>query len=328
MARDWLSLLWFSRLCIMLSRTWIRSCCIWYWCILDQHQLGFPHLAWTTKTLDLDSVLEQPITESQKRIWLTRAVASKAVLSLAISQFDTSKRLTTIGIGSSYTKAQFSILYDHVKDVAIRTDQSEHLLQGSTPAPHVNETQIAPTSDATGSITPKTSDPKSFINAEGQRQNFVVPPAQYKEMSPEECLAALAKIRAHCGLPPKPLRPACRNPCRAPLVAPNPANTMISYAEVASPNTMPSVMSGITVPTAAAVPPASSTNSLPQVLASNWVPLTDCCSICGRQYYKHQRWPCILWWSFLLLHQCRFCVSQSFKSQVDCCTQFPYRWWC
>ena len=43
-------------------------------------------IAWTTKTLDfLDSVLEQPIPESQKRIWFTRAVAPKTVLSLAIS---------------------------------------------------------------------------------------------------------------------------------------------------------------------------------------------------------------------------------------------------
>jgi hypothetical protein len=38
-------------------------------------------IAWTTKTLDLDGVLEQPITESQKRIWFTCSVAPKAVLS-------------------------------------------------------------------------------------------------------------------------------------------------------------------------------------------------------------------------------------------------------
>jgi hypothetical protein len=30
---------------------------------------------WTTKTLDMDSVLVEPITDSQKRIWFTRAVA-------------------------------------------------------------------------------------------------------------------------------------------------------------------------------------------------------------------------------------------------------------
>jgi hypothetical protein len=67
-------------------------------------------IAWTAKTLDFDSVLEQPITKSQKRIWFARAVSPKAVLSLAISHFDTSERLTAIGIGSSHTKARFSIL--------------------------------------------------------------------------------------------------------------------------------------------------------------------------------------------------------------------------
>ena len=74
--------------------------------------------------------------------------------------------------------AQVSILYDHVKDVAIQADQSERLLQG-TPACHVNESQMAPAS-ATGTIPPKATDSKSFINTEGQRQNSVTPPTQYK----------------------------------------------------------------------------------------------------------------------------------------------------
>ena len=94
-------------------------------------------ITWTIKTLDLDSVLEQPITESWKHIWFTRAVATKAV-SLTSSQFDTSKRLTAIGIGSCYTKTQLSILYDHVKDDAIWADRSEGLLQG-THACHVDD---------------------------------------------------------------------------------------------------------------------------------------------------------------------------------------------
>ena len=71
-------------------------------------------------------------------------VAPKAlVLSLAISQFKTSERLTAIGIGASYTKAYFSIIYDHVKDVAIRTELSESLVQGTPAACHVNA-QVAP----------------------------------------------------------------------------------------------------------------------------------------------------------------------------------------
>ena len=108
-----------------------------------------------------------PNTESQKRIWFTRAVAPKAVLSLTISQFNTSKRLTAIGVGSSYTKAQFSILCDHVKDAAICADQSEHLLQGS-PACNISDIRIDLTSN-TGASPPKTEDSKTFVNAKGQR---------------------------------------------------------------------------------------------------------------------------------------------------------------
>jgi hypothetical protein len=122
-------------------------------------------IAWTTKTLDMDSVLEQPITESQKRIWFT--LAPKAVLSLAISQFDTSERLTAIGIGSSYTKARFSILYDHVKDVAIRADQAERLLQGASR--QVNETKVGDASPPASTDTkPKTPDSKTFVGGDGQ----------------------------------------------------------------------------------------------------------------------------------------------------------------
>ena len=40
-------------------------------------------IVWTTKTLNLDSIfLEQPITESQKRIWFTCAIAPKRQYSL------------------------------------------------------------------------------------------------------------------------------------------------------------------------------------------------------------------------------------------------------
>jgi hypothetical protein len=156
--------------------------------------------------LDLDSVLEQTIAESQKRIWFDHApVAPEAVLSLAISQFDTSKRLTAIRVGSSHAKAQFSILGDHVKGVAIWADQSEHLLQG-TPARHVNKTQVASNSQTTapgaGNATGNL-DPKISVDEAGQRQNFVIPPAEHKATSPKERLAALAKIRANGGLSTK-----------------------------------------------------------------------------------------------------------------------------
>jgi hypothetical protein len=182
-------------------------------------------IEWTTKTLDLDSVLEQPITESQKRIWFTCAVSPKAILSIAIAQFDTSERLTTVGLGSGYKKAQFSILYDHVKDVAIRADQSERLLQG-TPNRQVNETQLGTPPGSGTDIKPSpAADSNTFINAEGQRQNFVIPPAKYKAMTPEERLTALAKIRSDKGLPPKSPREPRRSPWRTepPTTSPPPS---------------------------------------------------------------------------------------------------------
>jgi hypothetical protein len=233
-------------------------------------------IAWTAKTLDLDNVLEQPITKSQKRIWFTRAVAPKAVLSLAISQFDASERLTAIGIGSSYTKAQFSILYDHVKDVAIRADQSERLLQGN-PARHVNETQMGAASPAPSAPKPLDST-KTFINHAGERQSYVIPPDQYKAMSPEERLTALAKIRADKALPPKPVesprerRPPTRRATAPAPASSSPANTAITYAKATAPTSTPSAVSAMTQPPGTqqtGLPPASPSNSLRQVLTSN-----------------------------------------------------------
>jgi hypothetical protein len=236
-------------------------------------------IAWTTKTLDLDNVLEQPITESQKRIWFTQAVAPKAVLSLAISQFNTSEMLTAIGIGSSYTKAQFSVLYDHVKDVAIRADQSERLLQGSSRKVHETQMAHAPFTSDTGVAKSSTSDSKTFVGCDGQRHSFAIPPDQYWAMNPKERLAALAKIRAAKGLPPKivhPLRERHPGGAGHSSMVTTPASpqtsTMISYAEVVDTNPTPSVVSAITQPPAQ--PPASSANTLRQVLSSNRVPVT------------------------------------------------------
>jgi hypothetical protein len=227
-------------------------------------------IAWTTKTLDLDSVLQQPITESQKRIWFTRAVAPKAVLSLAISQFDTSERLTAIGIGSSYAKARFSILYDHVKDVAIRTDQTERLRQSTPRQVHEAKTNPPSAPDETGTSRP-TSTAETFLGKDGQMHSYVIPRKKYQAMTPKERITALAEIRAAKGLAPKvPYPPResrrFRNPA-PPSDAPTPKNTMISYAEVTDPTPTPSVVSGMTQP-----PPASSSNSLRQVLTSNRVP--------------------------------------------------------
>jgi hypothetical protein len=238
-------------------------------------------LAWTTRSLALDAVLEQPITESQKHIWFTRAVSPKAILSLAISQFDTSERLTSIGFGSSYVKANFSILYEHViKDVATRANQTEHIAQGKS-SRRVHETQISASSAI--SVNKSGNKEKStFIGQDGERHSYAIPPEKWKIMSPTERLAALAKIRADRGLPPKPIwhpNPSTErkrlNVAAAPVES-SPGNTTISYAEVVNPT--PSIVSGMTQHSAAPpmapppAPPASSYNTLHQVLSSTQTP--------------------------------------------------------
>jgi hypothetical protein len=227
-------------------------------------------IAWTAKTLDLDSVLEQPITESQKRIWFTCAAAPKAVLSLAVSQFDASKRLTAIGIGSSHAEARFSILCDHVKDVAMRADQTERICQSTPRQVHEAKTNPPSAPDETGNSRP-TSAAKTFLGKDGQMHSCVAPREKHQAMTPKERITALAEIRAAKGLaskvpcPPRESR-RFRNPA-PPSDAPTPKNTMLSCAEVTDPAPTPSVVSGVTQP-----PPALSSNSLRQVLTSNRVP--------------------------------------------------------
>ena len=157
-------------------------------------------IAWTTKILDLDLVLENSVTTSQKRIWFTRALAPKVMLAMAISQFEASEKLTAMAIGAGYNKSPFSTLYDHVKDVAIRTDQTERLQQVVTRRAH--ETNIANDTDPIKDSGTK-SNPKSFIGKDGKQHSYLIAPDAYKQMTPEERTTALAQARIDHGLPPK-----------------------------------------------------------------------------------------------------------------------------
>jgi hypothetical protein len=65
--------------------------------------------AWTTKVLDLDNVLVDATTESQKCIWFVRAITPKTLLSIIISLFEASEKLTKLSIGIIYVNAPFSI---------------------------------------------------------------------------------------------------------------------------------------------------------------------------------------------------------------------------
>ena len=134
-------------------------------------------IAWTTKILDLDLVLEHSVTTSQKRIWFTRALAPKVMLAMAISQFEASEKLTAMAIGAGYNKSPFSTLYDHVKDVAIRTDQTERLQQVVTRRAH--ETNIANDTDPIKDSGTK-SNPKSFIGKDGKQHSYLIAPDAYK----------------------------------------------------------------------------------------------------------------------------------------------------
>ena len=228
-------------------------------------------LAWTTKSLDLDAVSAHPIVDSQKRVWFTRAVAPRAVLSLAISQFDTSERLAIRTQGTTYVKANFSVLYNHVLDVATRTDQADKLTQ--TGNRRANEAKVA----AGDNKTPK--DNSTFLGKDGERHSFVIPPDQWKAMTPPERIAALTKIRADKGLPPKavwhrapPAEARRVNSSNASIT--DTIETMTSYVEVANPNSGNSVVSGVTQHSSAP-PPASSTTTLRQVLMSDTSPASD-----------------------------------------------------
>ena len=231
-------------------------------------------IAWTTKILDLDLVLEHSITTSQKRIWFTRALAPKVMLAMAISQFEASEKLTAMAIGAGYIKSPFSTLYDHVKDVAIRTDQTERLQQVVTRRAH--ETNIENDPDPTKDSGPK-SNPKSFIGKDGKQHSYLIAPDAYKQMTPAECTAALAQARIDNGLPPKRTwtRTVNKSQQVPPAESPSVASTVYSYAEIAN----PSVVSGMTQQTGA--PPsgiqpsvAPPTNLIRQILSSNQRPVS------------------------------------------------------
>jgi hypothetical protein len=119
--------------------------------------------AWATKILDLDLVLIQATSESQKRIWFTRAIAPKLML-MSISQFEASEKLTGLAFSPSYQKAPFSTLFDHVKDDAIHLDQNERLLQTATCHAHeayAKAKEGKPPLAASSTSNP--SDTKSFL---------------------------------------------------------------------------------------------------------------------------------------------------------------------
>jgi hypothetical protein len=247
-------------------------------------------LAWTAKSLDLDAVSPQPIGNYQKHVWFTCAVAPRAVLSMAISHFDTSEQLASRTQGSAYVKADFSVLYEHVMDVAACTDQTDKLIKPGTRRAH--EANVA-ANIAAGEGKPVKCK-SAFVGKDGERHSYVMPPEKWIKMTPPKRTAALAKIRADKGLPPKAVWQRAPSRSIQNLSLSDATETMTSYVEVANPNSGSSVVSGVTQQSSAE-PPPSSTPSLCEVLTSTCSPASgssvsstgaDSIVSIGRRFYR------------------------------------------
>ena len=230
--------------------------------------------AWTTKILDLDLVLDQATSESQKRIWFKRALAPKLILSMSVSQFESSEKLTSIAFGASYVKSPFSTLYEHVKDDAIRLDQTERLSQVETRKTHSTNVIL-------DDITKPPSPASTFIRRDGKPRPYLIPPAAYAKMTVDERSAELLRLKALrlSGVADRAVNTATTDAVAVATV-PTPPR-VISYASVAGtvastpvPDSTPSVVSALPIPPsvtlahpAPAVTPSG--NLLRQILSSN-----------------------------------------------------------
>ena len=236
--------------------------------------------SWATKILDLDLVLLHPTSESQKRIWFLRAIAPKLILSMSISQFEASEKLTGMAFGSSYQKAPFSTLFDHVKDDAIRIDQQERLLQSATRRANEAITKTKEKKPPHVPGTP-TTDPKVFVGRDGKPHSYLIDPEVYKKMTEAERFAELKRLKeARKYSSNKTVISGNTTPAAGatPPVADAPTSMIISYVDAVQGGATPSVMSSVQgYPPSYPVPPsvgletsAGGTNNLiRQILSSN-----------------------------------------------------------
>jgi hypothetical protein len=119
------------------------------------------------------------------------------LLSMSISQFEASEKLTGLAFGTSYQKAPFSTLFDHVKDDAIRLDQTEHLLQTAARRAHeanVKAKDGKPPLAASSTSTP--SNPKVFLGRDGKKHAYLIPPDAFKKITQAERKAELIRLKA------------------------------------------------------------------------------------------------------------------------------------
>jgi hypothetical protein len=241
---------------------------------------------WATKVLDLDLVVLQTTSDSQKRIWFARALAPKLMLSMSISQYEASEKLSSYHLGSTFKSSPFSALFNHVKDDAIRLDQTDRFQQTAIRRANEAITKIKdgkpPLRPARNAGTP--TDPKPFIGRDGKEHSYLIAPDDFKKMTQQERETELARLKAA-----KPYRvnqhsantvvsgnttPNSAPPSSAPGT---PGNMTISYHDAANHGATPSVISNqsgypstFSVPPQTGLPTTSGTDNLiRQMLSAN-----------------------------------------------------------
>ena len=121
---------------------------------------------------------------------------------MSISQFEASEKHTKLAIGTTYTNAPFSTLYDHVKDDAIRIDRTERIQQLSSRKAHSTQVQTDDASPIPPQPPGTSAASDTFIGCDGTEHAYLIPPATFKTMTPTQRITELARLKSdrNCGI--------------------------------------------------------------------------------------------------------------------------------
>jgi hypothetical protein len=111
---------------------------------------------------------------------------------MSISQFKASEKLTKLAIGTTYVNVPFSTLYDHVKDDAIRLDQTECIQQLSSRKAHSTQVHTDDASPVPPQPPGTSTASDTFIGRDGREHAYLIPPATFKTMTPAQRVTKLA----------------------------------------------------------------------------------------------------------------------------------------
>jgi hypothetical protein len=110
----------------------------------------------------------------------------KLILSMSISQFEASEKLTGLAFGPTYKKVTFSTLFDHVKDDVTCLNQTEHLLQVANCHAHetfVKTKERGKTKEAQDCSSGGRINSKVFISQDGKQHACLIAPKDWKNMT-------------------------------------------------------------------------------------------------------------------------------------------------